>query len=217
MNQRPRPSVRAAPRPRRRLRPDEGPALVTPEAHRPLAQDALLRPIPIDESLQLTHMGATGLKPASATVEPSSTHDVVDVRPLALPADDVDNIAELAYEYAVSGAYEVARVLYAGLVALRPDDARHRLGLGVALDRLGRTAAAEAEYRRAARLEPTDPRARVNLAELCLARGEWSSARALLNEARRCPAAPQSPLATKIAAMLRIIYSRTTRSARCVG
>ena len=208
----PRPSVAlkptAAPRPAARLpAPSEAPSPRDRPGVAPSASRSLI-PVRLRASLRFEHMGETGLKPARRGVDstqPVAMNEPVEL--LALESEDIDCIAELAYEYAMSGAYEVARVLYAGLVALRPSDAHHRLGLGLALDRLDRTEEAIAEYREAARLEPRHPIPRINLAEHMLSRRDYARARTTLREARAL-CATQSPLQQKVDSMLGIIASR---------
>ena len=124
--------------------------------------------------------------------------------PAVVQRTELDSIAEIAYDYAVRGAYEVARTLYAGLATLEPEDAHHRLGLGYVLDKLDRTREAEEQYMVAARLAPNDPTPLVNRAELRLSRGRGADASILLQKARAlCP--EHSPVLNKINGMLDIL------------
>jgi predicted Zn-dependent protease len=102
---------------------------------------------------------------------------------------DLHALAEVAYHYLFSGGERIAEVFFEGLSAIAPDEAYFALALGLTYDRLGKTEAAWASYRRAAALDPEDPRAELNLAELALERGDNREARtrllAALGKAKR--------------------------------
>jgi len=65
---------------------------------------------------------------------------------------------------------------YEAEIARHPDDADLRVGCGNALKFLGRTDQAEAEYQRAGALDPENPHAWYNLAELAADRGDYAEA-----------------------------------------
>lgn len=191
------PSNRNTPSRARRARPGTGPDRALQPVSRP-------HPIPMDR------VDATAFR--KALTEPSVTASVPegDLQPLRLDQSELDCIAELAFEYVTSGADEVARVLYAGLVALEPRQPHHRLGLGLALDHLGHAEAAERQYSVAAELAPSDPTPLVNLAELAIQRQDTRKARSLLERALdRCGA--DSEIRRKSRALLSILDVRERR------
>ena len=169
-----------------------------------------LQPIRLPPAAQLDHVGATGLKTARPAPLDGLDGPADGVRMLRLETEDIDCIAELAYDYAISGAHEVARVLYTGLVALEPRVAHHRLGLGLALDRRGQTDAAREQFEIAAQLDPTEPTPLVNLAELRLAVGDRRRALSLLNSADSLRF-DNDRLRTKIRSMIDIILQGARR------
>lgn len=94
---------------------------------------------------------------------------------------DLLALAQTAYHYVRSGGDELAATIFRGLSAIDPEEAYFALGLGLASDHLGQKDAAVACYERAGRLDPGDPRADLNLAELAMDRGDFRVARDLLD------------------------------------
>ena len=147
-----------------------------------------LCPIQPNPYADLDRVDSTRFREALRRAEGEKSSEDVDfdstlVQPLTFLPEDIEIVTELAYDYLMSGAFEVARVLYLGLVALEPGRGHHRLGLGLALDRLGRPEAAERQYAAAARCAPDDPLPLINMAELALARSDRPRAKRLLDEA----------------------------------
>ncbi|MBI2377843.1 MAG: hypothetical protein HYV07_27825 [Deltaproteobacteria bacterium] len=97
--------------------------------------------------------------------------------------EDLMAVAEVGYHYLMSGGLRLALILFEGLEAVSPDEPYFVLALGLTHDRLEDPIGAERWYRRAAELDPSDPRPDVNLAELLLERGERSAARERLGAA----------------------------------
>ena len=77
-------------------------------------------------------------------------------------------------------------------IARRPNDANLRVGYGNVLSFLGRNDEAEPEYQRAAELDPGNPHAWLNLAQLAEERGDRATARTLWQ--RLLEVTPQSGL-----------------------
>lgn len=99
------------------------------------------------------------------------------------PAEALKVVASIATHYLYSGGYRLAEVLFEGLTAVAPDQPYHWLGLGLTYDRQNRTKEAEHAYHTAARLDPKDARALVNLAELRVEAGAQKEAVPLLERA----------------------------------
>lgn len=127
------------------------------------------------------------------------------------PDDEIDAVqwrltvralAEVGYHYLATGADRIAHELFGALSTVAPDDAYVWLARGLAADRVGDTRAAGAYYAKAARLDPSDARPVVNLAELALGAGQGAKALDLLARARRRRAPPD--LRNKIDSMLRL-------------
>lgn len=94
-----------------------------------------------------------------------------------MPKRELFAIAEIAYHYVRCGGFRLAAVIFDGLAAIDPDEPYFALGMGLVSDRLDDRDAAIRWYERARRLDPTDGRADLNLAELLL--GSRHHARAL--------------------------------------
>jgi len=116
---------------------------------------------------------------------------------------DLMAVAELGYHYLFSGGYALAQAIFEGLNAVDPRDAYYATALGLVHDRLGDVEEAEVWYRRAAALDPTDPRPEVNRAELRILRRDFAKARELLiRGANKAKAARDQALETKARALL---------------
>lgn len=123
--------------------------------------------------------------------------------------------AQVAFQHAQVGDWEAARAIFGGLAALEPRDGYFALGFGLALDRLGAVEEARREYRRAAELAPRDPRPDINLAELCLARGDRGGAVPLLQRAlRKARAAGEPALEKKATSILTALGAASTTPRR---
>lgn len=194
---RPRPVRRTAARSRSA---DEASSRETPR-RRP---DEGLRALQPSEAAQLERVDSTHLRQALREPDdPNRSGDEVFV----LSDEERGCIEELAHTYLLSGAFEIARALYAGLAALEPNEAASHLGHGLALQRLGLVEAARRAYARAVRAEPEDPTAYLNLAELHLRRGDEPRADKYLAAAR--PRARSNPhLCAKVEALRHILSLR---------
>ena len=74
------------------------------------------------------------------------------------------------------GDFRDAATLFSTSLANRPGSSRLHYDLALALDDAGDRVGAEAEYRRAAAIDPTDPEIRNNLGEILIRRGRPSEA-----------------------------------------
>lgn len=131
-----------------------------------------------------------------------------ELQALVLAAEDIDAVEEIAFEYLMAGAHDVARVLYGGLVVLAPRRVSVHLGLGLAWDRLGQTERAARAYERAAKTAPAHPMAYLNLAELHL-RSNPRRAEAFLRAARK-RTRPDTPLHLKVESLQALIRARSS-------
>lgn len=94
--------------------------------------------------------------------------------------DDLRAVAEIAHHYLFSGGTRLALTLFEGLQSAAPHEPYFALGLGLSLDHLGDPAQAERWYAKAAELDPGDPRADINRAELRIEARDFPRARELL-------------------------------------
>ena len=94
----------------------------------------------------------------------------------------------LADVYGALGRGRDAVAQYDALLAIVSDDAGVLVDRGVTLARLGRSAEAEADYRRALALDPDMPEAHLNLALLALAGGSRGGSRGASAARCRAPA-----------------------------
>lgn len=120
---------------------------------------------------------AVAARPASA--EPVSVA-LARIEKPKYQRQDLYAVAEIAYHYLFSGGEEVAYSLLAGLVEAAPKEAYFALALGLAEDKRERPAEAERWYAKAAELDPLEPRADINRAELRIDKKDFNNARALL-------------------------------------
>jgi tetratricopeptide (TPR) repeat protein len=120
--------------------------------------------------------------------------------------EDLFAVAEIAYHYLFAGAVPIASVLYEGVAAICPNEPSFWLGLGLCADRLGDKQKAHANYARACALDPADPRADINIAELYLEENDVQRARAHLARAvKKADAKNDRVLAAKARAILGLV------------
>jgi len=119
-------------------------------------------------------------------------------------------VAEIGYQYLMSGGLELAATLFEGLVQAAPSEPYYLLALGLTRDHQGDTAEADRCYARAGELDRSDGRPDVNRAELCLEQRRPDRARALLASGlKKAVARRDEPLVRKARALLvRIEASR---------
>jgi hypothetical protein len=120
-----------------------------------------------------------------------SQQAIVDVEPRELgelrgyAREDLLAIAEVAYHYLMNGGVRLAVVLFEGLAAIAPREAYFAMGTGLAHDHAGNKAEALRWYELAGQLDPNDPRADINRAELHIERRERKRAIELLQAAAK--------------------------------
>src|SRR5262249_23628808 len=123
--------------------------------------------------------------------------------------EELFGLAEIGYHYLRAGGFKIAGVIFEGLAAVEPREPYFALAMGLAADHLGDRKKAAACFERAARLDATDGRAEVNLAELALDAGDKRRAINLLrNGAKKAHAKNDSALANKANAMLALLGAR---------
>lgn len=121
-------------------------------------------------------------------------------------AADLMAIAEIGYHYLRSGGAKLAKVIFEGLTAIQPEEGYFWLALGLAHDHLDDLVAARAAYQKAGEVDPRDPVADLNLAELELAAGRRPAARRLVERGRQKAARTgQEALCRKADAMLTLM------------
>ena len=126
---------------------------------------------------------------------------IMSREPKLIPEDGRELVA-LGRGYLDNGAYKLARLVFAGLVALEPS-ALHLVFLGICEERLERRASAHACFEEAVRVSPADPYARLNLGESHLQNGRVAQAQVHLRVARiESSAHGLSSLARKAAILL---------------
>ncbi|MFO0727530.1 MAG: hypothetical protein U1E65_27380 [Myxococcota bacterium] len=96
---------------------------------------------------------------------------------------DLFAVAEIGYHYLMNGGTRLALTIFEGLAAIAPSEAYFQLALGLAHDHLQDRGAALKAYGRAAELDPGDPRADLNRAELYLLAKDPGAAKPLLRRA----------------------------------
>lgn len=162
--------------------------------------------------------------PLSALLDPSALAQhlgrvrVVDspaVSPRTVPVIDgptLEALIQLGRQYLLTGAPQLAQVIFQGLVAYAPRHPGLHLCLGVAADQLGRRAEALAAFTRARALDPGCARAELNLAELALEVGERSQANLHLGAALQKAERRGDPgAADKAAALLDLLHQGSTQ------
>lgn len=135
-------------------------------------------------------LGSIPAAPSQHAALPAAAQSMVNglIRPEDRPLgvargyqrQDLYAVAEIGYHYLFSGGLEIARALFEGLVAVAPDEAYFALALGLTHDHLQEQETADRWYAKAAQLDPHDPRADVNRAELRIERKDFQAARTLL-------------------------------------
>lgn len=118
--------------------------------------------------------------------------------------EDLFAIAEVAYLYLFGGHEKLARILFEGLAAVDPREPYFAMALGLAYDLEGDVDRAERAYHRASKLDPKDPRADVNRAEILLEKRRYGEAKKLLAHAHAKKTSDPA-LATKIVELSRQI------------
>ena len=85
---------------------------------------------------------------------------------IGLSQEMTEGIALIGCDFAASGQLDEARIVFEGLVAANPHDAHALAALGTVLQKLGRSAEAEARYLAALKVDPQNTAALTNLGEL---------------------------------------------------
>ncbi len=107
---------------------------------------------------------------------PLAAADSVCRKSLELDSSLVETEKALASMAVVAGKFDSAAEAYRGLLARNPQDADAHIGLGEALEGLGRSTEAEASYRRAIAVEPAYWGAHAALASYLFQRGKIDEA-----------------------------------------
>ena len=114
-----------------------------------------------------------------------------DVPPVAIPEEAAQINQELGIAYLRQGNYQLAKVKLEKAVDEDPDLATAHSALGLVYERLGALDDAEDEYRRAVRLDGSDPNTLNALAVfLCAHRGEPDDALRYFDKALKYPLFP---------------------------
>jgi predicted Zn-dependent protease len=137
--------------------------------------------------------------------EPNALHDA-----LALGEGAYESLLERAMSQYEEGAFDEAKVILAGLRALRPDDARPPKVLGSIAILEGRTAQAEALFALAHHLHPDDPYVLVALAELRLGAYRIEQALPLLQRLFELDPQAQHPATQRGRFLAKQAYERIT-------
>jgi TolB-like protein/tetratricopeptide (TPR) repeat protein len=107
---------------------------------------------------------------------PLAAADSVCRKSLELDSSLVETEKALASMAVVAGKFDTAAAAYRGMLARYPQDADAHVGLGIALEGMGRNAEAEAAYRRAIAVEPAYWGAHAALAAYLFQRGKIDEA-----------------------------------------
>jgi Flp pilus assembly protein TadD len=150
----------------------------------------------------IEELEAIGVEETEAAAVRDARHSLAQVRRYA--KDDLFAVAEVAYMYLFGGQETLARILFEGLAAVDPREPYFALALGLAHDLEGNLDRAEQSYRRASKLDPTDPRADVNRAEILIEKRQYREAKKLLGHAHSKQTSDPA-LATKIVELSRQI------------
>lgn len=97
--------------------------------------------------------------------------------------EDLFAVAEMGYHYLMNGGVKLAITLFEGLTAVAPGEPYFALALALAYDHQGDKPAAIRQYEKAGQLDPFDPRADLNRAELLVEARDWRGAKDLLRRA----------------------------------
>lgn len=119
-------------------------------------------------------------RPAQPAAVPPVSVAIAKIEKPKYQRQDLYAVAEIAYHYLFSGGEEIAYNLLAGLVEVAPKEAYFALAIGLAEDKRENFDEAERWYAKAAELDPLDPRADINRAELRIDKKDFNNARALL-------------------------------------
>ena len=151
-------------------------------------------------------------------VRPPSTHESDLGRLRGYDPKILMAIAEVGYHYLMSGVPRLAQVVFEGLIAIAPTDAYFTLALGLTLDHLDDVEGAERCYARAAELDPREPRADINRAEIRLEVRDLRAAIPLLESGRqKAKVEGDDALVEKAAAMLDHVCNPKVRAIRRAG
>lgn len=112
---------------------------------------------------------------------PEGSRALADVR--GYEREDLFAVAELGYHYLMNGGVKLAVTLFEGLTAVAPAEPYFALALALAYDHQGDKSLALAWYQKAGQLDPFDPRADLNRAELLLESRDLRGAKPLLERA----------------------------------
>lgn len=154
--------------------------------------------------------------PSSPDQTPSGARSIAEAR--GYTDEQLYAVADLGYHYFHKGGVRLAEVLFDGLVAVKPDEAYFWLGLGVASDLQGNKPRAMRCYERAKRLDPSDPHAELNLAELHLEAGDRRQAVNHLNGAvKKAQARRLREVERKARAMFAMLAGATRTTGQPAG
>ncbi len=132
---------------------------------------------------------------------PQATPTVAQMR--GYDQQQLDAIAEMAHQYIYNGGYRLAVTLLEGLVAVAPQEPRYLMLLGVCYTHIELRRRAAACFASAARLDPTDARPELNLAELAIFAGRSRAAEGRLRLAmKKARASGDRQLEKKAAALV---------------
>jgi Flp pilus assembly protein TadD len=181
-----------------RPRPGQRPVARTASPEGAEVSQPRVAPPRLQASIQVAAAQSASLRavsppPAAALIsaQPNSSANVKALAPRAKAPlgrrnaskyvkEDLVAVSEIAYHYLFNGGLGLALSLYDGLVAVAPDEPQFALGLGLTHDQLGDRDEAMRWYRHAAELDPGDPQADLNSAELYIEVQDWARARQLL-------------------------------------
>ncbi len=194
----------AARRPPPKPQPQRAPPARAPRAVALIAAPVALEFERIDGTAMFDTLGKVRALPAEEASRAIVCRSVAEAYGYARA--DLFAVAEIGRHYLESGGYRLAAVIFEGLEALEPDEAYFVLALGLAKDRLGDKEAAMACYRRSQTLDPGDPRADLNLAELLIESGRRREAvRLIRSAAKKAEVRRESALENKARALLSLI------------
>lgn len=168
------------------------------------------------EARMREHLAA--LQHAGAWVRSRPLGRSLSLVPRAYQASDLMTVAELAYHYLRNGAGDHARTLLEGLTSVSPAESYFALALALTHDHLGALESAFYWLQKAAKLDPRNPRADINRAELHLREGRPDQAMMWLRRGlRKAQATGETALATKATALLNHLRASATQTARQKG
>lgn len=122
--------------------------------------------------------------------------------------DELYAIAHTGYFFLMQGKNEEARTLFEGLVAIDPRNDYYYRALGVIFHKLEDPARALKQFGYAIRVNPRQPAAYVNRAEVHISQQRYSEATQDLQKALQLVTAKDPQLARKARALLRVARRR---------